>query len=108
MLDAFTPEEFDERYVAETMDASPHDMVERLATILKLGFAAMAMSKVDPDHFDPLKPIHNNGHSSSPFGGVFDGDSSAKTSTGDGVTVSPNQGAAMFAAVMGPPTPKGF
>lgn len=92
LLDLFTPEEFDERLAAEEVDGSPPEWIERLAAILKLGFASMGMSKVDPELFDPLRERTQPIQAGNPFG-----------SQPVGQTVSPNQAAAMFAMAFGPP-----
>ncbi len=99
MLDEFTPAEFDERLAAEHIDGSPPEWVERLAAILKTGFAFMAMAEVDPDAFDPLRPRHNDTTASSnpfePTGETTDKPASEQAP-------SPNQLAAMFATTYGP------
>jgi len=94
-LDQFTPEEFDERFAAERVDGSPAEWIERIAVILKLGFTATAMSKVEPDMFDPLRPRSDNTKATrgSPF--------QASSTVSEGQAVSPAQGAAMFASVFG-------
>jgi hypothetical protein len=101
MLDGFSREEFDERIAAERIDGTPPEWLERIAAILKLGFASMAWSKVEPDMFDPLRPVRR----AAPFSGspYQDGASVAASEPRAASVASPNQAAAMFASVFGTP-----
>ncbi|HUT92918.1 MAG TPA: hypothetical protein VMY37_25725 [Thermoguttaceae bacterium] len=100
MLDYFTPEEFDERVAAARLEEEGPQWVERLATILKLGFAAMALGKVDPEHFDPMQPQKLESMLRRPA----DSRTHAPLAEpGPSEAVSPNQAAALFATFAGPP-----
>ena len=105
MLAGMTPEEFDERVAAERLD---DERTERFAQIFKLGFAAMAWGKVDPDVFDPLSPEKvADRMRRMQFAANDDPAPTAATSATaapQSQAVSPNQAAALFASVMGPPT----
>jgi len=104
MLDAFTPEEFDERLASEAVDGTPADWVERLAVILKLGFASICWSKVDPADFDPLDPNKRKRleemERSNPYARKTRPAMPANTAAGE--AASPDQAAALFASCAGP------
>jgi hypothetical protein len=87
MLDRLTPEQFDEWLAFWELEP---DRLERIATILGLGFSALANTlgaKLDPTHFDPhlakLESERRQGKKAE--------------------EVSPNQGARMMSMILGAP-----
>jgi hypothetical protein len=94
MLAEMEPAEMDERIAAELVDGDP---VERIATILKLGFAALCCpcgGTVNPELFDPPRRLTN---SSRP------GTSRSVAASDREPILSPAQAAAMMHGTLGPP-----
>lgn len=90
MLDTLTPQEFDELMAADIVEPDP---LERIAEILKLGFAmesAMWGGKLKPDIFEPKYELVTS-------------DSSVVAKGNGEEALSPNQGAAFAAMAFGRP-----
>lgn len=87
MLDTLTPEQFGELEAADAVDPDP---LERIAEILKMGFAATCLGKVKPDDFEPSREI------------TF-GDKAQPVIS----EVSPNQAAAIATCALGRPHNQG-
>lgn len=93
MLDRLTPGEFDEWLAYEEIEPDP---LERIVTILGLGFAALSNAlgvSLGPEYFDPHLTKVRDEQKRSP------------TATAPvGQEVSPEQGARMFSMFAGAPS----
>lgn len=87
MLDTLTPAEFGELMAADIVDPDPQ---ERIAEILKLGFAATTWAKVKPEDFEPKYELAAS-------------DQPEAASSNSEEALSPNQAAAFAAMTFGRP-----
>lgn len=105
MLDTIEPHTFDELIAAEQLDPEP---MERVAEVLKLGFAFVAnmlrgndgdesIPAITPADFEPYIERRKDAEADET-------EVSDATTTAQATEVSPDQGAMFCAMLLGPPT----